>query len=64
MLKTALSPLATSTLATQVQLRLEHAIFTGELKPGERLVELDQEAALDEAPRTRVLSDLCAAGGS
>jgi DNA-binding GntR family transcriptional regulator len=41
MLTTALSPLSTSTLATQVQQRLEHAIFTGELKPGERLVEVD-----------------------
>lgn len=41
MLKSALAPLHTMTLATQVQQRLEHAIFTGELKPGERLIEVD-----------------------
>ncbi len=41
MVKTALAPLETTTLATQVQQTLEHAIFTGELKPGERLIEVD-----------------------
>jgi DNA-binding GntR family transcriptional regulator len=41
MLKTALAPLETTTLATQVQRRLEHAIYTGELKPGERLLEVE-----------------------
>ena len=41
MLKTALAPLETTTLATQVQRTLEHAIFTGELKPGERLLEVE-----------------------
>jgi len=41
MIKTALAPLETTTLATQVQRTLEHAIFTGELKPGERLIEVD-----------------------
>ena len=41
MVKTALAPLETTTLATQVQRSLEHAIFTGELKPGERLIEVD-----------------------
>lgn len=46
MLKSALAPLETTTLATQVQRRLEHAIFTGELKPGERLIELDLAEAL------------------
>ena len=46
MLKTALAPLETTTLATQVQRSLEHAIFTGELKPGERLIEVDLAEAL------------------
>lgn len=46
MLKTALAPLETTTLATQVQRRLEHAIYTGELKPGERLIEVDLADAL------------------
>src|SRR6478735_4361512 len=41
MVKTALAPLETTTLATQVQRSLEHAIFTGQLKPGERLIEVD-----------------------
>ena len=41
-----LSPLETTTLATQVQRSLEHAIFTGELKPGERLIEVDLAEAL------------------
>lgn len=46
MLKTALAPLETTTLATQVQRRLEHAIYTGELKPGERLLEVELAEAL------------------
>lgn len=41
MLKSSLAPLQTTTLATQVQQRLEHAIVTGELKPGSRLLEVD-----------------------
>lgn len=41
MLKSALAPLQTTTLAMQIQQRLEHAIFTGELKPGERLLEVE-----------------------
>jgi DNA-binding GntR family transcriptional regulator len=44
--KPALAPLETTTLATQVQRRLEHAIFTGELKPGERLIEVELADAL------------------
>lgn len=40
-LKSALAPLETTTLATQVQRSLEHAIFTGELKPGARLIEVE-----------------------
>ena len=39
-------PLETSTVASQVQRRLEHAIFTGELRPGERLIEIDLADAL------------------
>ncbi|CAN5387638.1 GntR family transcriptional regulator [soil metagenome] len=46
MVRTVLSPLETTTLATQVQRSLEHAIFTGELKPGERLIEVDLAEAL------------------
>ena len=46
MLKTALAPLETTTLATQVQRRLEHAIYSGELKPGERLLEVELAEAL------------------
>ena len=44
--KPALAPLETTTLATQVQRRLEHAIFTGELRPGERLIEVELAEAL------------------
>jgi DNA-binding GntR family transcriptional regulator len=46
MVRTALAPLETTTLATQVQRSLEHAIFTGELKPGERLIEVELAEAL------------------
>jgi DNA-binding GntR family transcriptional regulator len=44
--KSVISPLETTTLATQVQRSLEHAIFTGALKPGERLIEVDLADAL------------------
>lgn len=44
--KSVFAPLETTTLATQVQRSLEHAIFTGELKPGERLIEVDLAEAL------------------
>lgn len=46
MLKTLIAPIETTTLATQVQRRLEHAIYSGELKPGERLIEVDLADAL------------------
>lgn len=46
MVRTVFSPLETTTLATQVQRSLEHAIFTGELKPGERLIEVDLAEAM------------------
>jgi DNA-binding GntR family transcriptional regulator len=46
MVRTVFSPLETTTLATQVQRSLEHAIFTGELKPGERLIEVELAEAM------------------
>jgi DNA-binding GntR family transcriptional regulator len=46
MVRTVFTPLETTTLATQVQRSLEHAIFTGELKPGERLIEVELAEAM------------------
>ena len=44
--KSALAPLESATIAAQIQQRLEEAIYTGQLKPGQRLIETDLAEAL------------------
>ena len=44
--KVGLEPLESATLAAQIQVRLEEAIYTGQLKPGQRLIETDLAEAL------------------
>ena len=46
MVKVGLEPLESATLAAQIQVRLEEAIYTGQLKPGQRLIETDLAEAL------------------
>lgn len=42
----AFAPLESETVAAQVQRRLEEAIYSGQLKPGQRLIEADLAEAL------------------
>src|SRR5215216_3928635 len=42
----AFAPLESETVAAQVQRRLEEAIYSGQLKPGQRLLEADLAEAL------------------
>lgn len=44
--KVAFEPLESATLAARIQMRLEEAIYTGQLKPGQRLIETDLAEAL------------------
>jgi DNA-binding GntR family transcriptional regulator len=46
MQKVGFQPLESATLAAQIQARLEEAIYTGQLKPGQRLIETDLAEAL------------------
>jgi DNA-binding GntR family transcriptional regulator len=42
----AFAPLESETVAAQIQRRLEEAIYTGQLRPGQRLIETDLAEAL------------------
>jgi DNA-binding GntR family transcriptional regulator len=44
--KLAFEPLESTTVATLIQQRLEAAIYSGELRPGERLIEADLAEAM------------------
>ena len=44
----AFAPLASATVATQIQQQLEEAIYSGQLKPGQRLLEVELAEAMQE----------------